>query len=285
MSVYASDLALKDGELFYRDINLTKDASDELRQSLMASYYAATSANSAYGAGLAALREIIKSYAMLEDFTWTPDSVYANAGGSASDAASKIDERFGKVYEALKRQKDRLENAMPAVYDALLTGYGAAEGLDSVERYFDALERIVRDFYASDAARAHQYLLEILNGRSDIVQDWIKDKEHELYLLEQAQSAAQRLIPEGADDEYARRNAQDNTNQRIAILKSMQEKVHELAEDARGRGMDENSAFLQDLQKQWWDFQAEINSITDDIFSTWRDAQKEAVDSQKNALD
>ena len=284
LSVYASDLALKDGDLFYKNINLTKDASDELRQAIMANYYAATSTNSAYGAGLAALQEIIKAYAMLEDFTWSPDSVYVNSG-SGDDTAKKLDEQFSKVYEALKRQKDRLENAMPDVYEALLSKYGAANGLDSVEQYFDALEMIVRDFYANDAAKAHQYLLEILNGRNDIVQDWISDKEHEIYLLEQAQSAAQRLISAGADDEYARKNAQDNANQRIAILKEMQKKAHDLAQSARARGLDENSEFLQNLQKQWWDFQSEINSITDDIFSTWRDAQKDAVDYQKDALD
>jgi len=58
----------------------------------------------------------------------------------------------------------------------------------------------------------------------------------------------------------------------IAIYRKMQEAVHAQAEEYRKLGLDENSDYIQDLQKQWWEYQ---DSIQDVIISDYEKSAKE----------
>jgi len=291
LSVYARDIKRVGDELYVNGVDIMAafnrmygSNADVYKAQAWASYNAAVGAGSSYLALSETLQEIIKSFETLEGVQWSPDSIYKN-GSSSSDVQSQIDDQFTKVYEALQRQKDRLENAMPSIYEPLLSKYGAAQGLRDAEQFYDALDKIVDAFYANNTAKAHQYRLEILTGRNELVQTWIQEQQHAISLLKNAQDQIQRSVIDGTGDEYARKNAADNANKRIAIYRAMQDKVHALANQARSRGMSENSSFIRDLQQQWWQFQQEINSISDEIFSNWCEGQESALKYQKSSLD
>lgn len=291
LSVYARDIKRVGDELYVNGVDIMAafdrmygSNADVYKAQAWASYNAAVGAGSSYLALSETLQEIVKSFETLEGVQWSPDSIYKN-GSSSSDVQSQIDDQFTKVYEALQRQKDRLENAMPSIYEPLLSKYGAAQGLRDAEQFYDALDKIVDAFYANNTAKAHQYRLEILTGRNELVQTWIQEQQHAISLLKNAQDQIQRSVIDGTGDEYARKNAADNANKRIAIYRAMQDKVHALANQARSRGMSENSSFIRDLQQQWWQFQQEINSISDEIFSNWREGQESALKYQKSSLD
>lgn len=73
--------------------------------------------------------------------------------------------------------------------------------------------------------------------------DIIGNFEHQIFLMEK----------NGASDAEI-----------VQVYKKMQEEVHRQAEEYRKLGLDENSDYIQNLQKQWWEF---ADSIKDQIIS------------------
>lgn len=63
-------------------------------------------------------------------------------------------------------------------------------------------------------------------------------------------------------------------DEQIALLKEMQETVHDQAEWYRSQGVDENSEYLRELGQQWWKYYNEIIEL-----------QKEALDNELDLLD
>lgn len=88
------------------------------------------------------------------------------------------------------------------------------------------------------------------------LQELVGDYEHSIFLLEKN---------DGTPDQI------------IAIYRKMQETVHAQTEQYRAMGLDENSDYIQSLQKQWWSYQDSIEDLYNDIF------EKE-VDARKNTL-
>jgi myosin heavy subunit len=89
------------------------------------------------------------------------------------------------------------------------------------------------------------------------LQDYLKTLEHELFLLQQQ---------EGTEE------------QQIAILRKMQEAVHEQAEKYRAMGLKENDEHLMALSEQWWSYESDIEDVYDKIKKAQEDANKEALD-------
>lgn len=88
------------------------------------------------------------------------------------------------------------------------------------------------------------------------LQEIIGDYEHSIFLLEKN---------DGTPDEI------------VAIYRKMQETVHAQAETYRAMGVDENSDYIQDLQKQWWDYEDEIKDVLHNIY-------KDTISEHENAL-
>ena len=64
----------------------------------------------------------------------------------------------------------------------------------------------------------------------------------------------------------------------IAVYKKMQDTVHQYAEKYRAMGLDENNDYIQDLGKQWWEYQDEIDDILHGIYS-------DAVEAHENTIE
>lgn len=85
------------------------------------------------------------------------------------------------------------------------------------------------------------------SGKNDIYEkvkekldELLGDYEHEIFTMERV----------GADPEKI-----------IEVYQKMKDAVHDTAEEYREMGLDENSDYIQDLQKQWWQYEHDIQDI------------------------
>ncbi len=79
-----------------------------------------------------------------------------------------------------------------------------------------------------------------IKNLADAFNDTISDYEHKIYLMEKNNKPATAIAN---------------------MYKDLQERVHDQAEKYRKMGLDDNSDYIQALQKQWWKFQEEIEKI------------------------
>ena len=118
---------------------------------------------------------------------------------------------------------------------------------------------------AAEATKSLEEQLEdTLKGMKETIDDIIGDYEHSIMILEHKKA---------------------DPNEIINIYKQMQEAVHQQAEEYRALGLDENSDYIQDLQKQWWEYQ---DSIQDLIIETYEKSVAEhenAITLNENWLD
>ena len=116
----------------------------------------------------------------------------------------------------------------------------------------------------ADATKSLEDALEdTLKAMADTLDDVLGNFEHEIFMLEK----------HGAD-----------SSQIIAVYKAMQESVHQQAEEYRKLGLDENSDYIQDLQKQWWDYQDNIKKLIVETYDDTVDELKNAVTLTENWL-
>lgn len=111
---------------------------------------------------------------------------------------------------------------------------------------------------AEDEAKAVE---EVYKEMKEGLSETLEDMEHQIFLWEKKGNMSAAII-----DQY----------------KKMQDEVHALAEKYRAMGLDENSDYIQDLQKQWWKYQDAIQGIVEDLWEELEDAvDKELKNAQK----
>ena len=71
----------------------------------------------------------------------------------------------------------------------------------------------------------------------------------------------------------------------VAVYKQMQEAIHQQAEEYRKLGLDENSDYIQDLQKQWWEYQDSIKDAIIDAYDNIVGELENSVTLTENLLD
>jgi hypothetical protein len=126
------------------------------------------------------------------------------------------------------------------------------QGLDSEHEYIRSASK---DWW-SYADDLEDLWSDTLDDMSNELSDELDISEHQIFLLEK----------------------QDNTQQqRIAIYKQAQDKIHALAEKYRAMGLDENSEYIRELQKQWWELADEIEDVYEEI--------KDIIEGKANDLE
>lgn len=119
--------------------------------------------------------------------------------------------------------------------------------------YYTAVDGIAKKYYANNEEYIddHRALLEELYSLSkELAMDQLTDQEHQIELLSRQEGTERK---------------------RIAMYKQMQDELHQIAEEARAYGLDENSDYIQELQKQWWGYQDAITGILDTILDRFHD--------------
>lgn len=104
----------------------------------------------------------------------------------------------------------------------------------------------------------------ILEEHQKLIDETVKDLEHEIFLLEEQDAGTDTLI-----DKY----------------KNLQDYVHQQADWFRSQGLDDNSDYIQDLQKQWWDYADKIKDIYQDIEDTWEENRQATLDWLQEDID
>ena len=93
-----------------------------------------------------------------------------------------------------------------------------------------------------DPTNLEKQLEDTLDELSEEIDEIIGNFEHKIFLLEKNGGSTEEIV---------------------AIYRKMQEAVHEQVDKYRALGLDENSDFIQDLGKQWWDYHdAIVETIT-----------------------
>ncbi len=72
--------------------------------------------------------------------------------------------------------------------------------------------------------------------------------------------------------------------QQLQMMKQIQSAVHAQAEKYRAMGLDDDSTYIRELQKLWWQYQNNIQDIYDDIAKAAEEAAEKARDAWKEAL-
>ena len=135
--------------------------------------------------------------------------------------------------------------------------------------YYDKLDEYLARYYDNRESYIDDYrslLEEAFALARTLADDWFNDMEHKLFLME--------------------KNGVSGYEQ-IVLYRKMQEEAHRLAEEARAYGLDENSDYIQSLQKQWWDYQDAIIELYNEIYEgeqKVRENTLKLLDNQYNVL-
>ena len=71
----------------------------------------------------------------------------------------------------------------------------------------------------------------------------------------------------------------------VAIYKQMQQEVHDQAEEYRALGLSENSEYIMNLQKQWWDYQDAIQEVVIAAYDEMVSAHENSISLTENLLE
>ena len=118
-----------------------------------------------------------------------------------------------------------------------------------------------------DPTNLEDQLEETLDKMSEEIDEIIGNFEHDIFLLEKNGGSAEEIVE---------------------IYRKMQDAVHAQAEKYRDLGLDENSDYIQDLQKQWWDYEDAIKDVKEQVVEDILDmvnATSSAVDDIQNVFD
>lgn len=138
------------------------------------------------------------------------------------------------------------------------------------QEYYDKLDELLSRYYDNRESYIDEYrslMEETYQLARTLADDWFNDKEHQLFLM-------------------GKNNASEEDQ--VAVYREMQNEAHRLAEEARKYGLDENSDYIQALQKQWWSYQDSIEDLYNTIFEKEVDARNNTLNllnNQYGALD
>ena len=111
-----------------------------------------------------------------------------------------------------------------------------------------------------DPTNLEEQLKDTLEKMAEDIDEIIGNFEHQIFLAEKHDASASEII---------------------AIYESMQSAVHEQAEKYRALGLDDNSDYIQDLQKQWWEYEEAIAEVRQDAFDDYLTDSKFAIEMLK----
>lgn len=118
-----------------------------------------------------------------------------------------------------------------------------------------------------DDTELEDQLEETLKKMEEDINEILGNFEHDIFLLEKNGGTPEQIIE---------------------IYKAMQREVHNQADAYRALGLDENSDYIQELQKKWWDYQDTIEDMLHDIYKTTVEEHENTIsylESQYDALD
>ena len=138
---------------------------------------------------------------------------------------------------------------------------------ESLEDYLDWLEGAYKTAYENGEIELddfRKYEEEVYEGRKDLFDDYLNDKEFSIDMMEK----------NGADSD--------------AIIGSYREIMSSIEDEiaaAKERGLTENDDYVQDLMGKWWDYNESISDIEQEALDASRDAFKDHLNDTEHQID
>ena len=232
----------------------------------------------------------------LTDATWDEIEAFL-INASASDAVMEHMDNLRKSEYDLQVQSVKFAEANNAVFESLLKVAAAADVnavatgnlLKAQKLLHDYEEGLVdRDVFDKEMTSLQEgaltgvgdYKLEFAIGFDVDMPKDIKDKAEDAF--EKLQKEFSKIIANFEHNIFlGEKNGADYTAI-IAIYKEMQDAVHAQAEKYRAMGLAENSEYIQELQKQWWDYQEKIAQLRQDHFDDYLTDKKFSIEVMQN---
>lgn len=115
-----------------------------------------------------------------------------------------------------------------------------------------------------DDTDLEEKLEETLEKMADEISEIIGNFEHSIFLLEHTGGTAEEII---------------------SIYRKMQEAVNKQADAYRKQGLDDNSDYIQDMEKQWWEYEDAIHDLTVQNYEDIRSELENAITGYENQLE
>lgn len=161
-----------------------------------------------------------------------------DAALSANKDQAELIYQRDALNKLLEEEKILLEN-WPSLFDTTTSAGGASSVRDQAEETKD----ILTDLKA-----------------------WLEDKDHQIFLLENQQQAA--------EDQELFDEAERFANERAQIIQNNMAVLHNWANALRNQGYAEDSDYIKELQELWWQYKNELDNIYDDIDARREESQK-----------
>lgn len=213
---------------------------------------------------------------LFQSATFSPlGGTSGSSGGGSSTATDPLKEQndlFKERVEILEHELYLMEQQGKSDTERIAKLQEIQKVLHEQAQWFRAQGESDESSYIRDLQQAwwnvQKQIAEVKEEQKDRYDDSISQLEHELFLME--------------------KNGKSNEDQ-IAKLRELQAAVHEQAQYYREQGLTDNDSYIQELQKQWWDYEDQIQSIYDNIAQAAEDAAEEAEraweESQQEIID
>lgn len=177
----------------------------------------------------------------------TGDTSYGNSSSSSSSSSNKSSSSSSrKSSSSSNSDVDAIKEA--AEEEIRILKHKLNMEFISQKQYYNSLDAINKKYYYNKAKyQEEDWALreELFNLEKDFQQEWFDAQEHAITGLTKKTGTEQ---------------------QQIAIYKKMQDRLHAMAESYRKRGFEETSSEIVSLQKEWWNYYDEINSLQEQMF-------------------
>ena len=111
--------------------------------------------------------------------------------------------------------------------------------------------------------KLEEQLKDTLDQMEETIDHIIGDYEHQIFLMEEVNDDPKKIIE---------------------VYKKMQKAVGDQANEYRKKGLSDNSDYIQDLQKQWWEYADKIKDIITEQYEETRKLTENAIDLNTNWL-
>lgn len=213
---------------------------------------------------------------LFQSATFSPlGSTSGSSGGGSGTATDPLKEQndlFKERVEILEHELYLMEQQGKSDTERIAKLQEIQKVLHEQAQWFRAQGESDESSYIRDLQQAwwnvQKQIADVKEEQKDRYDESISQLEHELFLME--------------------KNGKSNEDQ-IAKLRELQAAVHEQAQYYREQGLTDNDSYIQELQKQWWDYEDQIQSIYDNIAQAAEDAAEEAEraweESQQEIID
>jgi hypothetical protein len=168
------------------------------------------------------------------------------------------------------KQTERLMSSGKISARGLAMAYGTAKANDGVSGHinitniYNSSGAVSERQAQTDATDAEEQLKDTLDKLSEEFDKIIGNFEHSIFLMEKNGGTTEDMI---------------------ATYQSMQNAAHTQADKYRQMGLDENSDYIQDLQKQWWDYQDKINELEHGVYEQYITDTEHALSLLENQFE